>query len=74
MTRCPCQGCEDRTITCHCDGFCDKWAEWKAENIATKQWLRTFDPIYSERAKAREARRIRKKARGWEKKVRGGRE
>lgn len=25
---CPCNGCNERTLTCH--GFCSKYKEWKA--------------------------------------------
>ena len=27
ITKCPCKGCEDRTVTCH--GACGKYQAWK---------------------------------------------
>jgi len=35
--KCPCKGCEKRTLTCH--GFCQEYKAWKAEHQAEKDWL-----------------------------------
>lgn len=35
MSRCPCKGCDRRTVTCH--GFCRAYKEWKAEDSRQKQ-------------------------------------
>lgn len=34
MSRCPCKGCDRRTVTCH--GFCRVYKEWKAEDFRQK--------------------------------------
>ena len=65
--KCPCHGCDRRTVTCH--GVCREYQEWKAEREKVNQWLNDQKPITSERLKKNEAEKIRKKARGWK---RGG--
>ena len=35
--KCPCKGCEDRTILCH--GRCDGYQQWKAEREEINKWL-----------------------------------
>ena len=65
--KCPCHGCDRRTVTCH--GVCREYQEWKTEREKVNQWLNDQKPIASERLKRSEAEKIRKKARGWK---RGG--
>ena len=36
--KCPCKGCERRTLTCH--GFCEEYQAWAVENNAKNEWLR----------------------------------
>ena len=63
--RCPCRGCPDRTITCHYEGFCDKWAEWKKYDMARKAWLASFNPPTNDNVRKRETQKIKQRARGW---------
>lgn len=65
--KCPCHGCDRRTVTCH--GVCRAYQGWKEEREKVNQWLNDQKPITSERLKKSEAEKIRKKARGWK---RGG--
>ena len=67
--KCPCHGCTDRTITCHCEGQCEKWGTWKEFNAARKEWLKKQRPETSERLKKRADDNIRRKARGWKRSV-----
>ena len=32
MTKCPCKGCDDRTVTCH--SVCRRYQGWKDEHAA----------------------------------------
>ena len=36
--KCPCKGCQDRSVTCH--GDCEKYKAWKIEDRAVKEYLR----------------------------------
>ena len=63
--KCPCRGCPDRTITCHYEGFCDKWSEWKKFHLARKAWLASFRPPSNDNVRKRETYKIRQRARGW---------
>lgn len=65
--KCPCHGCDRRTVTCH--GVYREYQEWKTEREKVNQWLNDQKPITSERLKKHEAENIRKRARGWK---RGG--
>lgn len=63
--RCPCRGCTDRTVTCHCEGQCERWGEWRAYHEARKKWLKDQLPVTSEESKKRANKNIVQKARGW---------
>lgn len=69
--KCPCMGCTDRTVTCHCEGQCKRWEEWKVYHEARKEWLKQQHPVSSDQLKKRANRNILRKARGW-KRSRGG--
>ena len=63
--KCPCQGCTDRTMTCKYAGQCERWENWKAEDLKKKQWLRDQKPFMSERMLRKKDMIIKEKARGW---------
>lgn len=63
MIKCPCRGCERRTLTCR--QVCKPWQEWKEEQKAVKEWLDSFKPVHSESALRHMNRQIKSKARGW---------
>ena len=69
--KCPCKGCQDRTVTCHYDGYCDKWAEWKQYEKGKKEWLDSFKPTDSDEMRKREIKNIKARARGSMRKVKG---
>ena len=69
--KCPCRGCTDRTLTCKAAGQCKPWEKWKAEQLATKEWLRQQRPITSEQMRKRANDNIKRRARGWHR-SRGG--
>ena len=69
--KCPCRGCPDRTVTCHYEGYCDKWTEWKAFHEGRKEWLDSFKVDTSDQIRKRERLNIKARARGWRKKTRG---
>lgn len=64
IPRCPCKGCDNRTITCHCT--CGQYAEWKAyrERINAKKQLEQTShtdkhqmPFWREKARLEKVRR-----------------
>lgn len=42
--RCPCKGCENRTVTCH--AVCHAYEEWKIEYQAMKDDLRENNALF----------------------------
>ena len=47
MSKCPCKGCERRTLTCH--GVCRQYEDWKIERAAMLDWKREQnDPLLSD--------------------------
>lgn len=42
--KCPCKGCERRTLTCH--GLCENYQEWKKENTARNDWLKEQNRVH----------------------------
>lgn len=64
----PCQGCSRRTLTCHYQGMCKDFEEWKAYEAGRKSWLDSFKHPESESMRKNEIRRLRRQARGWQKK------
>ena len=66
MKTCPCKDCQDRTLTCH--GFCDRYKAWRDELEKTKEWLREHRPQTSERATIRFFEKIRRRAKGYDRK------
>lgn len=69
--KCPCRGCTDRTMTCHCDGQCERWEQWKEYDKDRKAWLEAQKPISSETMRKRANENIRRKARGWKRSAGG---
>ena len=43
MTKCPCKGCENRTVTCH--SVCRRYEDWKIERAAEKDYTRDQNMI-----------------------------
>ena len=37
-SKCPCYGCNDRSITCHSE--CEKYIDWKTEHDAERERIR----------------------------------
>ena len=72
--KCPCKGCEDRTITCH--GVCKRYQEWKKNLDETKKWLREQKPMQSDAREKQQNERLRtgKNSRKWNLKQQYGRE
>lgn len=68
MSKCPCRGCPDRTITCH--GVCRKYQEWKAEHEKALEEMRKQRSATSEGWTRAHHERVRRKARGWDRKPR----
>lgn len=64
--KCPCRGCDRRTITCH--GVCRQYQEWKIYNDDRNKWLRDQKYVPSEGIKSGSIRNIKDRARGWRKK------
>ena len=63
--KCPCHGCERRTITCH--GVCRQYQEWKVYNEDRNKWLREYRYEPSEGMRKGERHSLRALARGWRK-------
>jgi hypothetical protein len=65
MKKSPCNGCTNRTVTCH--GVCRRYQEWQDENEKVKQWLRDQAPITSENVLKAQNKRLRHggKSRKW---------
>ena len=61
--KCPCQECNDRTISCH--GDCKKYEEWKIYNDGRKKWLREKAQYINEGAVRGGIKDIKDRARGW---------
>ena len=61
--KCPCHGCDHRTITCH--GVCRSYQEWKAYNDKRRKWLQNQVPYLNEGAAKGGIRNIKDRARGW---------
>ena len=60
----PCNGCTDRTITCH--GVCRRYQEWKEEQEKVKQWLKDQEPITSEHGRKEQNKQLKHgKSRKW---------
>lgn len=55
--KCPCKGCEDRTITCH--GVCKRYQEWKKNLDETNKWLRGHKPLQSDAREKQQNERLR---------------
>jgi hypothetical protein len=64
----PCNGCTDRTVACH--GVCRRYQEWKAEQKKVKQWLREHTNEPSSGSVKAYYERIRRAARGQERRRR----
>ena len=43
MTKCPCKGCENSTVTCH--SVYRRYEDWKIENAARQDWLREQNSV-----------------------------
>lgn len=63
VLKCPCKGCENRTITCH--GVCRKYEEWKIYNEDRKKWLKDQSQYVNEGAVKGGLKNIKERARGW---------
>ena len=64
IMKCPCKGCEDRTITCH--GNCERYKEYKIELGKMNKWIQIQNAAtFSDRAKQRYNNNIIRKAKGW---------
>ena len=61
--KCPCRGCEDRTMTCH--GVCQRYQDWKQNHEDERRWNREQLPIISEAMIKKHHNNVRRKARGW---------
>ena len=68
MKNSPCCGCTDRTAECH--AACERYKAWKAWRNEVNQWLKDQHPPDSQRLKKASADKIRRRARGQERKVR----
>ena len=64
--KCPCRGCEDRKLGCH--GVCTKYEDWKIERQCKLDWLREQEAPHRETIRKRETQRLRREARGWDRK------
>ena len=42
--KCPCKGCEKRTLTCH--GVCRQYEDWKIERAAINDYNREQNAVY----------------------------
>ena len=62
MSRAPCKGCQDRTITCH--GVCRRYEEWKKEEERRKTWEEQFKFEPSDQARRGKRQKLIKQARG----------
>ena len=62
--------CQGRSAECH--ATCGKYKAWVAFNEKRKQWLRDQLPYTSEPLKKRVDEKLRRKARGYDRKHRGG--
>lgn len=69
MTRCPCRGCADRTLTCH--GVCARYQEWKKELDETKKWLNGQVPGHSEQLRKMAIENLRYPKKKWKGKLGG---
>ena len=64
--KCPCRGCDRRTITCH--SVCRQYQEWKIYNEDRRKWLRGQKYVPTDGIRSGEIRNIKDRARGWLKK------
>ena len=60
--KCPCKGCQDRTITCH--GVCQKYQDWKQEREEIKKRILYEKPITNYEILKRQREKIIKIQRG----------
>lgn len=68
---CPCMDCADRHEACH--DSCDGYKAWKAEDAATKAWLREQVPTVPESALQDHYKRLRRgKTKKWNVKTKHG--
>ena len=61
--KCPCKGCDKRTITCH--GVCQRYQSWRKYMDDVNKWLNDQKPESNNSALKGEIRKIKNRARGW---------
>ena len=64
--KCPCKGCDRRTITCH--GVCKEYEAWKKFNDDRNEWLRSHKYEPTNGLKKGVSKSIKDTARGYKKK------
>lgn len=65
MIKCPCRDCAERTLTCHHEGNCEKYKQYRAQIEKIKEENKRETDIISARVDSINRRKRRKNAKGY---------